>query len=118
MNNKPQTIMRKYPRLPIHTSMMYIGKDLAGQGILREISRVGCRILGNYPVEPGERLSLRIASPQQPSPLHVNSARVMWAKDLEFGVVFGMLDEGNAHDLQQLLNELLDGERSLEFPLV
>jgi hypothetical protein len=42
----------------------------------------------------------------------------MWAKALEFGLVFGRLDEGNAYDLQQLLNELLEGERCREFPAV
>ncbi len=34
--------------------MLYMGKDFAGQGAIRELSRVGCRILGNYPVTPGE----------------------------------------------------------------
>jgi hypothetical protein len=117
MQHKQQAIVRKYPRLPIQTTMMYMGKELAGQGVLREISRVGCRILGNYPVTPGERLSLRISSPIQPTPLHITNARVMWAKALEFGLVFGTLDEGNAYDLQQLLDELLDGERCREFPV-
>ena len=109
-------VARKYSRFPIHTTMMYLGRDLAGQGILREISRVGCRLLGNYPVTPGEVLSLRISSPIQPAPVCITNARVMWARGLEFGLAFGVLDDEAAYDLQQLLGELLERQSDREFP--
>ena len=117
MTHQPGTTVRTYARFPIHTTMMYLGRDLAGQGILREISRVGCRILGNYPVTPGEVLSLRLSSPIQPTPVCITNARVMWARGVEFGLAFGVLDEGAAYDLQQLLGELLDSEHSRECPV-
>ena len=116
MKQQHETVVRKYSRFPIHTTMMYLGKELAGQGILREISRVGGRILGNYPVTPGQVLSLRICSPIQPAPFCITNARVMWARGLEFGLAFGVLDDEAAYDLQELLGELLERESSREFP--
>ena len=101
-------VVRRYSRFPIQTTTMYLGKDFAGQGILRELSRVGCRMLGNYPVAPGELLSLRISLPMQSAPVEIKHARVKWVDRLEFGVAFGLLDEGAADDLQELLGELLD----------
>jgi PilZ domain len=114
MIHQDVTTVRKYSRFPIHTTMMYLGKNSAGQGILRELSRVGCRILGNYPVTAGDVLSLRITSPIQPTPVCITNARVMWVKGLEFGLAFGVLDDGAVYDLQQLLGELLDWERASE----
>src|SRR5574341_1259964 len=101
-------VVRRYSRFPIHTTMMYLGKDFAGQGILRELSRVGSRMLGNYPVMPGEVLSLRISLPMQSAPVCITHARVKWVDGLEFGVAFGLLDERAAADLQQLFGELLN----------
>ena len=101
-------VVRRYLRFPMQTTTMYLGKDFAGQGILREISRVGCRMFGNYPVTRGDLLSLRIALPMQPAPVEISHAQVKWVDGLEFGVAFGLLDEGAAADLQELLDELLE----------
>jgi PilZ domain-containing protein len=101
-------VVRRYLRFPLHTTTMYLGKDFAGQGILRELSRVGCHMLGNYPVSPGEALSLRISLPMQSAPVCIKHARVKWVNGLEFGVAFGLLDEEALDHLQQLLGELLD----------
>jgi hypothetical protein len=103
-------VVRRYVRFPLQTTTMYLGKDFAGQGVLRELSRVGCRMLGNYPVPPGEVLSLRISLPMQSAPVEIKHARVRWVDGLEFGVAFGLLDERAADDLQQVFGELLDSE--------
>jgi hypothetical protein len=57
---------RTYLRVPARMSMMYVGQDFAGQGIVRELSRAGCRIFGNYPVVAGETMSARISLPMHP----------------------------------------------------
>ena len=87
--------------------MMYLGQEFAGQGIVRELSRAGCRILGNYPVVFGETMSLRIALPTCPNPLFIQRATVRWIAGLEFGVAFGLLDAWETDRLQRLLDELL-----------
>ena len=104
-------VVRTYSRFPVQTSAMYVGQDFAGQGLVRELSRVGCRIFGNYPVTPGEPLSVRMFHPTQPDPLVIERAPVRWVKGLEFGVAFEHLDERQAARLQQMLDDLL-GSRS------
>ena len=89
-------------------SMMYLGPDFAGQGMVRELSRVGCRVLGNYPVVRGETLSIRISLPTHPKPLVIEQATVQWVKELEYGVAFQHVDEREADRLQEMLEEFLD----------
>jgi hypothetical protein len=100
--------VRTYARFPIRTPMLYMGEDFAGQGVIRELSRVGCRILGNYPVAPGETLSLRISHPTDPDPLFIKRVGVRWVKGFEFGVAFAPLDESLVERLHQMLNDVLD----------
>lgn len=87
--------------------MLYIGKDFAGQGVVRELSRVGCRVLGNYPVTPGETLSLRISHPTQTHPFIMDRVAVRWVNGFEFGVAFGFLGKTEADRLHQVLDEFL-----------
>lgn len=111
--NQPREkfMLRTYSRFPVRTSTIYLGEDFAGQGMVRELSRVGCRILGNYPVTAGETLSVRIAHPMHPDPLFIKQAPVKWVNGLEFAVAFDHLDEREANRLQDLLGDLL-GNRS------
>jgi PilZ domain len=102
-------IFRTYARFPIWTSMLYVGKDFAGQGLIRELSRVGCRILGNYPVTPGETMSIRISHPIHPDPFVIEQVEVRWVKGFEFGVTFGPLEKEEADRLYRLLADVLDG---------
>jgi PilZ domain len=96
--------------------MLYMGKDFAGQGAIRELSTVGCRILGNYPVTRGETLSLRISHPTHPDPLLIKQVGVRWVKGFEFGVSFGPLDEAVADRLHCLLDDVLDSGSYSECP--
>ena len=99
--------LRTYSRFPAKMSMVYMGQDFAGQGIVCELSRVGCRILGIFPVVPGETLSVRISLSTRENPLFIEQATVQWVKGLEFGVAFEHLDEREANRLQRTLDEFL-----------
>ena len=113
---RKEFVFRTFSRFPIKTSMLYMGKDLVGQGVIRELSSVGCRILGNHPVTPGETLSLRISHPTHPDPLFIEQVGVRWVKGFEFGVSFDPLAEGVADRLHRLLNEALDSPSYSECP--
>ena len=108
--------LRTYSRFPARMSIMYLGEDFAGQGIVRELSRVGCRVFGNYPAIPGETLSVRISLPTSPNPLCIEQATVQWVRELEFGVAFEHLDEREADRLQHLLDEFLDSASYSDLP--
>jgi hypothetical protein len=109
-------VFRTYSRFPIRTPILYMGKDFAGQGAIQELSNVGCRILGSYPVFPGETVSLRISHPTHPDPLVIEQAEVRWVKGFEFGVSFGPLNQGAVDRLIRLLNEALDSRSYTELP--
>lgn len=116
---KPQRdgfVFRTYSRFSIQTPMLYMGKDFVGQGVIRELSRVGCRILGNFPVTPGETLSLRISHPAHPAPLLIRQVGVRWVKGFEFGVAFAPPNEGEADRLHQILDNYLDSWSGRDVP--
>jgi len=99
--------VRVYSRFPVQISMKYVGQNSAGQGIVQELSRVGCRILGNDPVVAGETLSVEISLPTSQKPLLIGQTTVKWAKGLEFGLAFKRLQPQEADQLQRLIDELL-----------
>ncbi len=109
--------LRIYSRFPVQISMMYLGEDSAGQGIVREVSRVGCRVLGNDPVVAGETMSVRLSLPTCQTPLVIEQATVQWVKGLEFGVAFNQLHEREAHQLQRLLDAILVSGPSSGLPV-
>src|SRR5262245_44565321 len=96
--------IRIYSRFPVQISMMYLGQDCAGQGIVRELSRVGCRILGIDPMVAGKTMSVRISLPSCELPL-VMQATVKWVKGLQFGMAFEQPDEWEIAQLQRRQDE-------------
>ena len=104
-------VHRSHARFLVHFSMMYLGQPVTGQGIVRELSLVGCQILGNAPVSAGTLLSLRLALPSCDEPLIIERATVKWVKGEEFGIAFDHLDEWGYVRLQQVLDELLARRR-------
>src|SRR5262245_43916525 len=99
--------VRVYSRFPVQISMKYVGQNSTGQGIVQELSRVGCRILGNDPVVAGETLSLHFFLPISQKPLLIEQATVKWVKGWEFGLAFKRLQPQEADQLQRLIDELL-----------
>ena len=107
MTKNKRFALRTYSRFPMRISMTYLGQASAGRGIMRELSRVGCRILGNDPVILGETLSVRIAIPTSTKPLIIEQATVQWVNGLEFGVAFKHIHPLQVDRLQHLLETLL-----------
>ena len=116
--NKPNKrfALRIYSRFPVQIFMMYLGQYSAGQGIVQELSRVGCRILGNDHVVAGETVSVRISIPTYSSPLVIEQATVQWVKELEFGLVFEHLHPRETHRLQRLLDAILGSRSYTDLP--
>jgi len=101
--------LRVYSGFPVPISMIYRGQNSAGDGVVQELSRSGCRILGNDPLIAGETLSVRIAVPTSEQPLFIEQATVKWVKGLEFGLVFKRLQAREANRMEHLLDALLEG---------
>lgn len=104
-------VYRSYSRFLVQGSMMYLGQTVTGQGIVRELSLVGCQALCNAPVIAGTFLSLWLALQSSHEPLVIERATVKWVKREELGIVFDHLDERERVRLQQVLDELLARRR-------
>lgn len=104
-------VHRIYSRFAVHFPMMYLGQTVTGQGIVRELSLVGCQALSNAPVIEGTPVSVRLALPSYEKPLVIERATVKWVKGLECGLAFDHHDERERGRLQQVLNELLARRR-------
>jgi len=107
--------LRIESQFPVMISVVYVGQNSAGEGIVLDLSRVGCRILGNEPVVARETMSVAISPPTSDQPL-VMQATVKWVKELEFGLAFKRLHEQEAHQLQCLLDELLGNGHDSNVP--
>ena len=100
-------VHRSYSRFLVQFSMMYLGQTVTGQGIVRDLSRMGCQALCNAPVIMRKPLSVRLALPSCQEPLIIQQACVKWVKGLECGLAFDYLDQREKARLQPVLDELL-----------
>ena len=99
---------RIHSQCPVPISIIYRGQDSAGQGVVQELSRVGCRIFGNDPVVAGETLSVWLSLSTSEKSLFTERTTVQWIKGLEFGLAFQGLQRREADRLQHLLDALRD----------
>ncbi len=80
---------RQSPRFPVHCPIAYAGGNVAGVGIVSNLSTGGCKIGSSTHVDTGANLELRIYITGAPEfPMKVDQAVVRWAKEQEFGLEF------------------------------
>src|SRR6185436_17946314 len=96
MTNK-RFALRIHSPFPVQISMVYRSQNSIGQGIVLELSLVGCRILGSDPVVAGETLNVQLSFPTSTKPLVMG---------LEFGLAFKQLQPREADRLEHLLEAL------------
>jgi len=105
MTNK-RFALRIHSPFPVQISMVYRSQNSIGQGIVLELSLVGCRILGSDPVVAGETLNVQLSFPTSTKPLVMERTTVKWVKGLEFGLAFKQLQPREADRLEHLLEAL------------
>ena len=81
-------VMRKHQRLKKLVPVRYLRNEIAGEGIIKDLSLNGSFMTGNAPVSIGMALALQIFVPGDSEPLLIERAIVKWVKKSEFGVDF------------------------------
>lgn len=91
-------------RLAISCRVRYKGdipsQPHAGQGLTKDISLSGCKLISDRPVTRGTLLSLIIDLPDGESPLSLTSAHVVWVSGCQFSVRFMQLSQDQRKRLQ------------------
>lgn len=91
-------------RLAVSCPVRYKGdipsQPHAGQGLTKDISLSGCKIISDHPVTRGTLLSLTIDLPDGGSPLSLTSAHVVWVSGCQFSVRFMQVSQDQRKRLQ------------------
>jgi hypothetical protein len=71
-----------------------------GEGLTKDVSMSGCKIVSDRPVTRGTLLTLTIALPDGRLPLSLKSAHVVWVSGCQFSVRFMHLSQEDRKRLQ------------------
>lgn len=96
-------VLRKNQRFRVSLPVLYHGKEVAGEGMVIDLSLSGWRIRGNEAVFAGMALLLRVYLPTEPEPLRIDGAIVQWVKGLEFGVQFETSSQKTQDRIEQII---------------
>ena len=70
----------------IQWPVLYASDELVGIGTLLEVSSLECRVAGTMPVATDMHLRVWISPTNRNDALYVKEARVVWARQNEFGL--------------------------------
>ena len=108
-DQKPHSLLdRRYAeRVPIRYRVAYSGAEGArivrGEGILTNLSKTGCKILGTAMISLGSRLTLLIYLEDEQSPVRLNDTLVSWVAKDSFSVRFPKLSAEERKRLQEVI---------------
>lgn len=74
-----------------------------GEGVTKDISLSGCKMISERPITRGTLLSLTIALPDGQGPLKLVSAHVVWVSGCHFSVRFLDVSQANRKRIQAFL---------------
>lgn len=97
---------RKYPRLSVDLPVSFSGNQVAGGGVVTNLSSEGCAIVSDEPVLPQMFLALRVQLPGQYAPLKVEVGEVRWSSGMGFGVEFKHLRAEEQERLRRFIKIL------------
>jgi c-di-GMP-binding flagellar brake protein YcgR len=108
-DQKPHSLLdRRYAeRVPIRYRVAYSGAEGArivrGEGILKNLSKTGCKILSTATISLGSRLTLLLYLEDAQSPVRLNDTLVSWVAKDSFSVRFPKLSPEERKRLQEVI---------------
>ena len=97
---------RTYHRFPLHYPVVFGGAPFVGEGVLNNLSLMGCSILCDREVLCGSKVRLSVLLPNQTPALSIELGTIKWVQGEEFGVEFLRLPL----EARKRLNNALRGE--------
>jgi hypothetical protein len=97
------TEQRQHVRYQVEFPATFDG-DHAGIGIVYNLGIGGCKVVSDLAVHKGALLVVQLRIPEQTHAITVRAATIRWKLDLEFGVEFLEMQEGERARLTQFLS--------------
>jgi PilZ domain len=97
---------RTYHRFPLYYPVIYGGAPFVGEGVLTNLSLMGCSVLCDREVLCGSVVRVSVLLPNQTQALSIELGTVKWVRGHQFGVEFLRLP----FDARQRLNSTLRAE--------
>ncbi len=84
----PPHYSRTYHRFPLHYPVVFGGAPFVGEGILTNLSLMGCSVLCDREVLRGSDVRVSVLLPDQPAALSIELGTIKWVQGEQFGVEF------------------------------
>ena len=84
----PPHYSRTYHRFPLHYPVIFGGAPFVGEGILTNLSMMGCSVLCDREVLCGSEVRVSVLLPNQTAALSIDLGTVKWVQGEQFGVEF------------------------------
>ena len=99
----PPHYSRTYHRFPLHYPVVFGGAPFVGEGILTNLSLMGCSVLCDREVLCGSDVRVSVMLPDQTAALTIDLGTIKWVQGEQFGVEFLRLPI----EARQRLNSML-----------
>ena len=102
----PRPYSRAYHRFPLFYPVIFGGAPFVGEGILTNLSLMGCSVMSDREVLCGSEVRVSVLLPNQMPALSIDLGTIKWVQGHEFGVEFLRLPL----EARQRLNSMLRTE--------
>jgi hypothetical protein len=102
----PPHYSRTYHRFPLCYPVVFGGAPFVGEGILTNLSLMGCSVLCDREVLRGSDVRVSVLLPDQTAALSIELGTIKWVQGEQFGVEFLRVP----FEARQRLNSMLRGE--------
>ena len=99
----PHKYSRVYPRFPLFYPVIFGGAPFVGEGILSNLSLMGCSVMCDREVLCGSDVRVSVLLPHQTPALSIDLGTIKWVQGCQFGVEFLRLPL----EARQRLNRML-----------
>jgi PilZ domain len=105
----PRQHTRTYHRFPLCYPVVFGGAPFVGEGVLTNLSLMGCSVLCDQEVLRGSDVRVSVLLPDQTPALSIDLGTIKWVQGCEFGVEFLRLPLAARQRLNRLLRiELIE----------
>jgi hypothetical protein len=84
----PRPYFRTYHRFPLFHPVIFGGAPFVGEGILTNLSLMGCSVLCDREVLCGSDVRVSVLLPNQTPALSIDLGTITWVQGYQFGVKF------------------------------